>query len=136
MRPDHEELLLHFLFELRAELKQYLSPEEIKQVERAFFYGESHHRGQTRKTGEPYITQPVAVAKILAELRLDVETVVAAILHDVIEDTTITKADIEAVSAWLDNKGKTEKEIGFRAGIPLDEGLRRLIEWRRVDVQR
>lgn len=131
MRPDHEELLLHFLFELRAELKQYLSAEEIKQVERAFLYGESHHRGQTRKTGEPYITHPVAVAKILAELRLDVETIVAAILHDVIEDTEITKADIEAefglkVSELVDGVTKLEKVHFTSKEMQAAESLRKM----------
>jgi GTP diphosphokinase / guanosine-3',5'-bis(diphosphate) 3'-diphosphatase len=91
MAQDHEELLLHYLLELRGELKNYLDPLEIKEVERAFLLGEVAHRGQNRKSGEPYITHPVAVAKILAELRLDAETLIAAILHDTIEDTDITK---------------------------------------------
>jgi GTP diphosphokinase / guanosine-3',5'-bis(diphosphate) 3'-diphosphatase len=75
MKPDTDELLLHYLLELRQELKRYLDPTEVKEVERAFLLGESAHRGQNRKSGEPYITHPVAVARILAELRLDAELV-------------------------------------------------------------
>jgi GTP diphosphokinase / guanosine-3',5'-bis(diphosphate) 3'-diphosphatase len=114
MGPDSEELLLHYLLELRAELKHYLDPAEISEVERAFLLGETAHRGQNRKSGEPYITHPVAVAKILAELRLDAETLIAAVLHDTIEDTNITKAHIVAefglkIAELVDGVTKLEK---------------------------
>jgi (p)ppGpp synthase/HD superfamily hydrolase len=56
-------------------------------LRRAWEVGASAHAGQTRKSGEPYITHPVAVAQVLAELGLDVEALIAAILHDTIEDT-------------------------------------------------
>jgi len=68
-------------------LKQYLNQEEIEQVWVAYRYAEKAHRGQTRKTGEPYITHPVSVACILAKLHLDIPTLLAALLHDVVEDT-------------------------------------------------
>ncbi len=70
-------------------LKQYLSQAEIEQVWQAYRYAEQAHHGQTRKTGEPYISHPVAVACILAKLHLDVPTLLAALLHDVVEDTHI-----------------------------------------------
>ena len=95
MSDTHHELLMHYLLELKQELQTYLDPIGMADVERAFLLGERAHRGQNRKSGEPYITHPVAVAKILAELRLDTETLVAAILHDAIEDTDVKKADIE-----------------------------------------
>jgi GTP diphosphokinase / guanosine-3',5'-bis(diphosphate) 3'-diphosphatase len=114
MKPDTDELLLHYLLELRQELKRYLDPTEVKEVERAFLLGESAHRGQNRKSGEPYITHPVAVARILAELRLDAETLIAAILHDTIEDTLLTKESLTAefgvkVAELVDGVTKLEK---------------------------
>ena len=74
MSETPNELLMHYLLELKQELQNYLDPLGMAEVERAFVLGEHAHRGQNRKSGEPYITHPVAVAKILAELRLDTET--------------------------------------------------------------
>ena len=65
----------------------YLSAEQRAKVERAFEFGARAHSGQTRASGHPYITHPVAVASIVADMKLDVESICAAILHDVIEDT-------------------------------------------------
>lgn len=79
------------MLELRHVLESYLTNDQVRQVESAFVVGERAHRGQNRKSGEPYITHPVAVARILAEMHLDAETLVAAVLHDTIEDTGITK---------------------------------------------
>ena len=95
MSTSVDDLLLHYMLGLGQELKAYMDADGIKEVERAFIAGEAAHRGQNRKSGEPYITHPVAVANILAELRLDAETIVAAILHDAIEDTDFKKVDIE-----------------------------------------
>jgi len=69
----------------------YLPEAQRHQLRRAWAVGAAAHAGQTRKSGEPYITHPVAVAKVLAEQGLDVETLVAAILHDTIEDTPLTR---------------------------------------------
>ncbi|MDX2164323.1 MAG: RelA/SpoT family protein [Gammaproteobacteria bacterium] len=77
--------------ELKDELSQYLSPEQIALVEKAFRVAEKAHKGQKRQSGEPYITHPLAAAKILSQLRLDVQTLMAALLHDVLEDTGIDK---------------------------------------------
>ncbi|MDH5408411.1 MAG: bifunctional (p)ppGpp synthetase/guanosine-3',5'-bis(diphosphate) 3'-pyrophosphohydrolase, partial [Gammaproteobacteria bacterium] len=68
-------------------LEEYLSPEEVAEVYRAYLFGAEAHEGQHRKTGEAYIFHPIAVAKILAEMRMDSQSIIAAILHDVIEDT-------------------------------------------------
>ncbi len=65
-------------------------------IERAFVRASIAHEGQTRKSGEPYITHCVAVAQILAEMHLDSTTIAAALLHDVVEDTDVTIEDIEA----------------------------------------
>jgi GTP diphosphokinase / guanosine-3',5'-bis(diphosphate) 3'-diphosphatase len=71
--------------------RSYLTSEQIKQVRRAYRFGAEAHAGQTRQSGEPYIQHPLAVAGILAEMHMDHETLVAAMLHDVIEDTLIAK---------------------------------------------
>ncbi|MDN4503059.1 bifunctional GTP diphosphokinase/guanosine-3',5'-bis pyrophosphate 3'-pyrophosphohydrolase [Alteromonadaceae bacterium BrNp21-10] len=84
-----------YLFEgLNNKISEYLLPEQVEEVKRAFLVGKVAHEGQLRSSGDPYITHPIAVAGILADMRLDHETLVAAILHDVIEDTTLTKADL------------------------------------------
>jgi len=68
----------------------YLSEGQLKQLRRAWAVGAAAHAGQTRRSGEPYITHPVAVAGVLAEQKVDVETLIAAILHDTVEDTPLT----------------------------------------------
>lgn len=84
-----------YLFEgLKNKISEYLPPEQVADVERAFKVGREAHDGQMRSSGDPYITHPIAVAGILAEMHLDFETLVAAILHDVIEDTELTKSDL------------------------------------------
>ena len=70
----------------------YLPAGQIDRVRKAYLIGAHAHAGQTRKSGEPYITHPVAVAGILADLGMDVETIVAAILHDTLEDTPLSRA--------------------------------------------
>jgi len=86
------------LFEgLRNEVKKYLEPDQIELIYRAFLFGAEAHKEQRRKSGEPYITHPLAVATIMAEMRFDPDTLVAAILHDVIEDTPVTKEEIKSV---------------------------------------
>ena len=73
---------------------KYLGPSELKRIRRAYEIGAAAHVGQMRKSGEPYITHPVAVARILADLNLDADSLIAAILHDTIEDTPITRDDL------------------------------------------
>jgi RelA/SpoT family (p)ppGpp synthetase len=75
-------------------LASYLDPEQIAQCMRAYEFGAAAHTGQFRKSGEPYICHPVAVAISLAEMRMDADGITAAILHDVIEDTVITKLEL------------------------------------------
>jgi RelA/SpoT family (p)ppGpp synthetase len=74
----------------------YLNDDQRAKVERAFELGYRAHSGQSRASGQPYISHPVAVAQIVAELKLDVESICAAILHDTIEDTTIDQDEIRA----------------------------------------
>ena len=84
-----------YLFEpLERIIKGYLPTEKIELVRRAFIIARDAHEGQTRSSGEPYITHPVAVACIIAEMKLDHEAVMAALLHDVIEDTPYTEEQL------------------------------------------
>ncbi|GHC28454.1 RelA/SpoT family protein [Aidingimonas halophila] len=77
--------------DLADRLGGYLPPDEIQQVRRAFYYAEQAHDGQQRRSGEPYVTHPLAVANILANMHMDHQSLMAAMLHDVIEDTGISK---------------------------------------------
>ncbi|MFO8025169.1 MAG: bifunctional GTP diphosphokinase/guanosine-3',5'-bis pyrophosphate 3'-pyrophosphohydrolase [Thiohalophilus sp.] len=76
-------------------LDEYLEPEQVAEVYQAYLFGAEAHDGQHRLSGEPYITHPIAVARILAELHVDHLSIMAAILHDVIEDTEIPKERVE-----------------------------------------
>jgi GTP diphosphokinase / guanosine-3',5'-bis(diphosphate) 3'-diphosphatase len=75
-------------------LEQYLEPEEISRVYDAYMLGAEAHEGQARSSGEPYIYHPIAVARILAEMRLDSRSLIAAILHDTLEDTAVTRDEL------------------------------------------
>ena len=76
---------------LNTTLRSYLNPEQANHVNRAYFYAEQAHYGQRRRSGEPYVTHPLAVAGILADMHMDHQSLIAAMLHDVIEDTGIEK---------------------------------------------
>ena len=104
---------------LEQRLSVYLPPEQVARVRRAYEVGAAAHEGQTRKSGEPYITHPVAVAGILAELGMDAETIIAAILHDTLEDTQLTSEQITAefganVTELVDGVTKLDK-VRFRS---------------------
>lgn len=79
---------------LRDEINQYLSHDQVIEIEKAFIFGKEAHGTQTRHTGELYITHPLAVAEILAQMRMDPQTIMAAILHDVVEDTPVKQVEI------------------------------------------
>src|SRR5690348_1337575 len=100
--------------EFTRHLGHYLLSPDIALVERAFEFSESAHRGQFRKSGEPFITHPLAVASILSEWRLDAEGLAAALLHDVMEDTSVTRGEIETtfgrpVAAIVDGLSKLDQ---------------------------
>jgi RelA/SpoT family (p)ppGpp synthetase len=77
-----------------SERFSYLKPKDVARLEDAYRFSEAAHAGQTRQSGEPYISHPLAVAEILADWHLDGQTLVAALLHDVTEDTAVTKDEI------------------------------------------
>jgi len=80
--------------DLCSRLEAYLTPEQVAEIHTAYLFGAEAHKDQYRISGEPYIIHPIAVADILASLQLDSQSIIAAILHDVIEDTHIDKAQI------------------------------------------
>ena len=86
-------------------LASYLGPDQVNLVRRAYYYAEQAHDGQRRRSGEPYVTHPLAVANILADMHMDHQSLMAAMLHDVIEDTGIAK---EALTAQF---GETVAEL-------------------------
>jgi len=91
LTAEENKLEIDSVESLAVHLGQYLDPERINQVRRAYYYAEQAHEGQHRRSGEPYITHPLSVAHILADLHLDHQSLMAAMLHDVIEDTGIPK---------------------------------------------
>ncbi|PSV20017.1 guanosine-3',5'-bis(diphosphate) 3'-diphosphatase [Photobacterium leiognathi subsp. mandapamensis] len=108
-----------YLFDSLKEVAiEYLPEPQLEALRQAFLVARDAHEGQTRSTGEPYIIHPVAVARILAEMRLDIETLMAALLHDVIEDTEVTKEDLasrfgDTVAELVDGVSKLDK-LKFR----------------------
>ena len=104
-----------YLFEgLKQKLEAYLPPDKVAETQRAFIVARDAHSGQMRSSGDPYITHPVAVACILADMCLDHETIMAALLHDVIEDTHHNKEDLskqfgETVGELVEGVSKLEK---------------------------
>ena len=81
--------------QLVAKLETYLPPDQVERIQQAYEFGAAAHKGQKRLSGEPFISHPIAAANILADLHVDAETIIAAILHDVIEDTPTAKEQIE-----------------------------------------
>jgi RelA/SpoT family (p)ppGpp synthetase len=105
--------------QLVSKLESYLPPGEVERVQDAYDFAYEAHQGQRRRSGEPYITHPVAVADLLADLRLDPQTLIAAILHDVIEDTPTLKEEInrrfgEEVAELVDGVSKLD-QIQFKS---------------------
>ncbi|HHZ16225.1 MAG TPA: bifunctional (p)ppGpp synthetase/guanosine-3',5'-bis(diphosphate) 3'-pyrophosphohydrolase [Clostridia bacterium] len=110
----------HGLYDsLMESIKNYMKAQEIALVEKAYHYAQKAHEGQVRNSGEPYIIHPLAVAQILASLELDAPTLVAGLLHDVVEDTPITLEEIEKhfgpeIALVVDGVTKLNK-IDFRS---------------------
>jgi GTP pyrophosphokinase len=99
---------------LFKEWSGYLKPEDLSQVESAYHFSEAAHEGQFRQSGEPYISHPLAVANILAQWHLDSQALTAALLHDVMEDTAVTKTELsrnfgKPVADLVDGLSKLDK---------------------------
>jgi RelA/SpoT family (p)ppGpp synthetase len=89
-----EQIEEHLVQQLCDALSGYLEQRQVEECVRAYHFGAKAHAGQVRKTGEAYICHPIAVALSLAEMRMDANGIMAAILHDVVEDTTVTKKEL------------------------------------------
>lgn len=120
----------------------HLSPADRKDVRRALEFAAKAHSGEKREDGTPYILHPLAVARILAEWRADRDTIIAALLHDVLEDTPVRKPEIlmefgRHVATLVEGVTKFT-EADLTTELPLDrkiETLRRLFEVMRLDVR-
>ena len=104
---------------LAQTLNSYLSKQQVNLVRRAYYYAEQAHEGQRRRSGEPYVTHPLAVAGILADMHMDHQSLMAAMLHDVIEDTGVDKNSLgkefgETVADLVDGVSKF-KQIKFES---------------------
>ncbi|MDB5960772.1 MAG: guanosine-3,5-bis(diphosphate) 3-pyrophosphohydrolase, partial [Massilia sp.] len=99
---------------LVTRLAEYLTPSELKKVKEAYRFSDEMHLGQVRKSGEPYIIHPIAVAEICAEWKLDAQAIMAAFLHDVMEDQDVKKEELierfgAPVANLVDGLSKLEK---------------------------
>ena len=106
---------------LAERLAQYLTPSELKKIKEAYRFSDEMHLGQVRKSGEPYISHPIAVAEICAEWKLDAQAIMAALLHDVMEDQDVRKDELierfgAPVAALVDGLSKLDK-IEFQSQI-------------------
>ncbi|ACT47095.1 RelA/SpoT family protein [Methylotenera mobilis] len=125
---------------LSIRLNSYLKPQDIEQVWDGYRYAYAAHDGVVRKTGEPYITHPVSVACILADLHMDVPTILAALLHDVVEDTDITTLDIKQkfgpqVADLVDGVTKLDKIEFQSASQAQAENFRKMLLAMSQDVR-
>ena len=104
-----------YLFEgLKKKISEYLPPADVALVQKAYVVAREAHEGQFRSSGEPYITHPVEVTQILASMKLDHETLMAALMHDVIEDTDFSQQDLaeifgETVAELVEGVSKLDK---------------------------
>ncbi len=119
--PESETKPRYLISDLCVALESYLSAEQIREVYRSYVFSADAHEGQTRLTGEPYIYHPLAVARILANMRIDHKCLMAAILHDVIEDTAVTKSQMcdefgEEITELVDGVSKlSQMDFGSKA---------------------
>ncbi|MEO6352442.1 MAG: bifunctional (p)ppGpp synthetase/guanosine-3',5'-bis(diphosphate) 3'-pyrophosphohydrolase [Burkholderiaceae bacterium] len=117
---------------LTTKLAQYLSPSDLKKVKEAYRFSDEMHLGQMRKSGEAYISHPIAVAEICAEWKLDAQAIMAALLHDVMEDQDVMKEELierfgAPVAALVDGLSKLEK-IEFQSQLEAQaENFRKML---------
>jgi len=126
--------------QLTLRLREYLKQDDIDHIWDAYRFSAAAHEGQVRRSGEPYVTHPVSVAGILAELHLDPPTLIAALLHDVVEDTGVTKQEIsdrfgKQVAELVDGLSKLDK-IEFQSATQAQaENFRKMLLAMSQDVR-
>jgi GTP diphosphokinase / guanosine-3',5'-bis(diphosphate) 3'-diphosphatase len=117
---------------LMNQLGEYLTPSEMKKVKEAYRFSDEMHLGQIRKSGEPYISHPIAVAEICADWKLDAQAIMAALLHDVMEDQDVKKDELierfgAPVATLVDGLSKLDK-IEFQSQIEAQaENFRKML---------
>jgi len=117
---------------LTATLATYLTPSELKKVKEAYRFSDEKHLGQMRKSGEPYISHPIAVAEICADWKLDAQAIMAALLHDVMEDQDVKKDELierfgAPVAALVDGLSKLDK-LEFQSQVDVQaENFRKML---------
>ncbi len=135
--------MLHYMQwqEFRSRIR-HLSAPDLSRIERAFSFGKSVHEGQKRKSGEPYFTHPVAVAHMLSDLGADADTLIAALLHDSVEDTPLTLEEINhefdgSVSSLIDGVTKLgAKDVAMSPKLDEQiETLRKMFNLMQQDVR-
>ncbi|MFC3377465.1 RelA/SpoT family protein [Rugamonas sp. CCM 8940] len=125
---------------LSEKLAEYLSPADLKKVKEAYRFSDEMHLGQVRKSGEPYISHPIAVAEICADWKLDAQAIMAALLHDVMEDQDVKKDELierfgAPVASLVDGLSKLEK-IEFQSQIEAQaENFRKMLLAMASDVR-
>lgn len=131
---------LRTLEDLQQKVLAYHPAAELKLLEKAYLFSESAHEGQIRRSGEPYISHPLAVAGILADLRLDLDSIMTGLLHDTVEDTHATTEEIrknfgDTVAALVDGVTKISK-MNFRTSTERQgENIRKMIVAMGKDVR-
>ena len=126
--------------QLSNKLAEYLTPSELKKVKEAYRFSDEMHLGQVRKSGEPYISHPIAVAEICADWKLDAQAIMAALLHDVMEDQDVKKDELierfgAPVASLVDGLSKLEK-IEFQTLIEAQaENFRKMLLAMASDVR-
>ena len=116
---------------LQKELK-YLAPKQVERIHKAFVFASQAHKDQTRKSGEVFVSHPLAVASILAEMHMDTESIMAALLHDVVEDTSIDKETLvkkfgQAVADLVDGVTKLTMMSFSSVAEAQAENLRKMV---------
>jgi GTP pyrophosphokinase len=118
--------------QLTNKLAEYLTPSELKKVKEAYRFSDEKHLGQMRKSGEPYISHPIAVAEICADWKLDAQAIMAALLHDVMEDQDVAKDELierfgAPVASLVDGLSKLDK-IEFQTQVEAQaENFRKML---------
>ncbi|QLY26868.1 bifunctional (p)ppGpp synthetase/guanosine-3',5'-bis(diphosphate) 3'-pyrophosphohydrolase [Bdellovibrio sp. KM01] len=126
--------------DLLNRIRSYWPNADLKFIEKAYYFSEKHHEGQIRRSGEPYISHPLSVAAILADLRLDLDTIATGLLHDTVEDTDATLEDIrrefgDAVAHLVDGVTKIGQMKFKNSHEKQGENIRKMIVAMGKDVR-
>src|SRR5215467_14271149 len=122
----------HAFEQLITSLREVRPKDDLSPIEKAYHFASQYHSGQKRASGEPYMSHPVAVARILVGMRMDVVSIETGLLHDVVEDTSVTTADIQKnfgdeVARCVDGVTKLSKINFYSAEDRQAESYRKML---------